>query len=361
MRRNMQSGKLFQKISTFLLAAIMLIATVACGGKTNDSAPKAVRYNLSDGKDLVLETDLKNCETYQMYNGATRLDKRSEYSYDAASGKFTVLALTMIFLETDETYTFRIETEKGNRQFNVEVYSDSNRSMNTDKVVFDYAAPADIVKDADFGEESVDVIKVGTANYVDAQYYSYSKENKTLTIQKEFLSTLWGSHTLTVRLTNDEEYSFGFESNLLYKNDFSDPENLQPEITDYPAFWGTERVSERDGWGILEPKYDHLFVFGKHYWGLTGGVAFEAKTNYVMEFDVKPDPDSICKVLTIAVRRRDDGSDPRVGLILSGYALDFTNGCVGGKGFLKDKEFDESLATYTYDEATGVAQVKLTF
>ena len=238
--------------------------------------------------------------------------------------------------------------------------------MDTKDESFDYLNPAELVKEADFGETGIAEIRLGAKDYADPALYSYSKKDKTLTFSEELLKSLTGTTNILVRLENGKEFSFNLSSTMLAKADFENKEDNATLSGQYGIFWdaNVEQTEGKDGGyaGLIHPEYDHLFVFGQHYWGTMGAVAFEKGESYTVEFDVKPDESSTEKTMKIYLRKAFDSYDPRCGIDPAGdgddvqqdYTLDFSDGSCKGDG-------SEDFVEYTYDEKTGYTHVKISF
>ena len=357
----MKPGKTWKLVLiTFVMACLFL---AGCGGSTEPKIKKAPEtYDFDSGEDYAFTADLKGYEEYTLYIGDTRLDK-TEYTYE--DGKFVISAYSLMYLELGKTYDFKLETEGGSSTFKVEMISSSNLSMNTEDVTFDYSNPEDLVLQADFGKQKIADIRLGAKNYADPELYEYSDKDKTLTLKKEMLMTLAGETNILVRLENGKEFSFNLKSTVLAKADFEDPEEIAIWKGNYGMFWDCEIAqAEEDGnhIGKVTPQYDHLFVFGNHYWGEMGNVSFEKGEAYHVEFDVKADEASAVKQMTIYLRKAFESYDPRCGIDPSGegddvqksYTLDFSKGGCTGNG-------TEDFVTYTYDEKTGWTHVIVEF
>ena len=348
---------------------VLVLGCLILAGCADSTAPKIKNapkeYDFDSGKDYVFTADLKGYKECTLYIGETRLDK-TEYTYDENKETFTVSAYSLMYLELGKSYEFKLETEGGSATFNVKMVSASNLSMDTGDVVFDHSKPEDLVLKADFGEQKIENIRLGSKNYADPKQYSYSEKDKTLTLKKDLLMTLAGETNILVRLENGKEFSFNLKSTMLAYADFEDAENNAVLTNNYGMFWGTtiEQADGKDGnhVGRIHPEYDHLFVFGNHYWGAMGNVTFEKGKSYTVEFDVKPEETSSAKSMTIYLRKAFESYDPRCGIDPAGegddvqkyFTLDFGSGSVKGEG---DKDF----VTYTYDEKTGYAHVKIEF
>ena len=361
-----------------LIAAAVLafgaFAFVACdqggdsgGGKNSPTVSEnAATYDVFTGGDYTFKADLKGAEDFTLWMDGSRLGS-SQYSYEG--GTFTVFAIVMEYLEPDTTSVFRLVTEGGEVEFNVSIVSTSTITMDTDDVVFDYENPVDVVKEANFGEETVDVVRIGSTDYVDEQYYDYSFDEASgkgaFTLKKEFLSTIADSADILVRLTNGDEFLFTVTTNLMLDLDFSDPDNLNPARGSgsfKPVFWGAKVTQSQDEekWGVVNPQQDHTFVFGTHFWGTMGTVQFKRGHAYELTFDIASPEESIFRSLTIALRQNND-QDPRGAEIMNdaeehpmSFTLDFTNGYTsyGNTGFVVED---------SYDEQTGVAHITVKF
>lgn len=359
--------------TTKFLAGILAIAVLGClllagCGDTGTnpkikSAPET--YDFDSGTDYTFTADLKGYTDYTLTIGDTRLDK-TEYTVDEATGAFAVSAYSLMYLELDETYVFKLDTGGGSANFSVKMISGSNLSMDTADASFDYSNPTDLVKSADFGGQAIADVRLGAKDYADPDMYAYSDADKTLTFKKELLMTLSGETNMLVRLENGKEFAFILKSTLLATATFDDAEQNAVLTNNYGMFWGAEieQVEEDDGKlvGKVSPAYDHLFVFGNHYWGVMGTVAFEKGASYTVEFDVKPEATSTVKSLTIYLRKAFESYDPRCGLDPDGegddvqkyYTLDFSSGTCEGEGA-------DDFVSFTYDETTGYAHVTIEF
>ncbi len=358
-----------RRLLSLLLVAMLSLSLLlsGCGGSKTEPTIKdaPAEYDFDSNSDYVFKVDLKDYTDYALYIDGTRLDKVAEYSCNTDTGEFTVSAYSLIFFEVGQTCEFKVETGGGSVTFPVKMVSGSNLSMDTKDVQFDFKNPADVVISADLGDSKIEEIRVGNKDYATEDQYEYSEKEKTLTLKKELLQTLTGTTSLLVRLDNGKEMSIDVVSTLLAGATFEKAENNALLTNTYGMFWGADVQQKTDAngnnLGMVRPEYDHLFVFGDHYWGVMGGVKLEKGTEYTMEFDVRPDESSTVKEFTIYLRKAFDTHDPRCGLDPSGegddvqkyYTLDFTNGCEG-KG---TKDF----VTYTYDESTGMTHVVVKF
>ncbi len=324
----------------------------------------AATYDVNEGGDYTFDVDLKGETELTLWMDGSRLGS-SEYA--EADGEVTVYEIVMIYLDPDTTSEFRVETPGGETSFSVSIITTSQITMNTEDVIFDFENPTDIVKDANFERETIDVVRVGVSDYVDKQYYSYEEDaegNGKFTLKKEFLSTITDNADILVRLTSGDEFGFNVKTNLLLYHDFSDAGNLNPAKgagDAKPVFWGATvtQSADEEKWGLVNPDYDHLFVFGNHYWGTMGTVTFREGGSYELTFDVRSPETSAYRIMTIALRKSDT-SDPRTAEIMKDengyemkYVLDFTN-CFSAAG-------NTGFASSVYDEKTKTAQVTVHF
>lgn len=362
----MKIGNLCKSITVLILLCAML---AGCGGQaqnpdTSSSATggnnsNVLEYDLDSGEDLVLEVEAGSDCTVHI--GDTRLDKTE---FTVGEKDVRISSYSLMFLDLGETYTIKVQSSTGTKEFQVKMISTSAVSMDEETVVFDYEHPADVVKSADFGDQTITEIRVGARKYADKSLYSYDRAAKTLTLKKELLMSVTGETNLLVRLSGGKEFSFTVNSTLCAKADFEDAEENALLSGLNGMFWDTNIETVIDNGSVvgkLVPQYDHLFVFGDHYWGTFGNVAFEKGGSYQMEFDVKVGETSTAKTLNLYIRKAFDSYDPRCGIDPNGegddvqkyYTLDFSgNGCTG------EGNMD---VTYTYNEATGYAHVTIRF
>ncbi len=351
----------------FWLMACICFCLIGCGDSgTNPSVKKApAEYDFDSGEDYTFKMDLKGYTDYSVYIGDTRLDK-TEYTCDEESGEFRISSYSLMYLTLDETYEFKVQTGGGSAAFSVKMVSKSNLSMDTQDVDFDYADPKEIVINADFGDQAIADIRLGAKDYADADSYTYSEKDKTLTFSVDLLKSLSGTTNVLVRLENGKEFSFNINSTLLALADFENEDDNTLLTGQYGMFWGASITQSDDGKdgkaGLVKPEYDHLFVFGGHYWGTMGGVAFEKGESYQVEFDVKPEASSTEKTLDLYMRKAFDSYDPRCGIDPAGdgddvqkyYTLDLSGGDCKGDG-------SADFVEYEYDAKTGYTHVTVTF
>lgn len=362
----MKKGNLLKSITVLILLCTML---AGCGGQaqnpdTSSSATggnnsNVLEYDLDSGEDLVLEVEAGSDCTVHI--GDTRLDKTE---FTVKENNIRISAYCLMFLDLGETYTVKVQSSAGTTEFQVKIISTSTLYLDETPVTFDYEQPADVVKSADFGDQTITEIRMGARKYADKSLYSYDSAAKTLTLKKELLMSISGETNLLVRLSGGKEFSFTVNSTLCAKADFEDAEENALLSGQYGMFWDAtvEAVADNGSFvGKIIPQYDHLFVFGDHYWGTCGDVAFEKGASYQVEFDVKVGETSTAKTLKLYIRKAFDSFDPRCGIDPNGegddvqkyYTLDFSgNGCTG------EGNMD---VTYTYNEATGYTHVTIRF
>ena len=362
----MKIGNLCKSITVLILLCAML---AGCGGQTqnpDDSSSTAgnqngnvLEYDLDSGEDLVLEVEAGSDCTVHI--GDTRLDKTE---FTVGEKDVRISSYSLMFLDLGETYTIKVQSSTGTKEFQVKIISTSTLYLDETPVAFDYEQPADVVKSADFGDQTITEIRMGARKYADKSLYSYDSAAKTLTLKKELLMSISGETNLLVRLSGGKEFSFTVNSTLCAKADFEDAEENALLSGQYGMFWDAtvEAVADNGSFvGKIIPQYDHLFVFGDHYWGTCGDVAFEKGASYQVEFDVKVGETSTAKTLKLYIRKAFDSFDPRCGIDPNGegddvqkyYTLDFSgNGCTG------EGNMD---VTYTYNEATGYTHVTIRF
>lgn len=348
------------KILRITLAMLLVCVLLAGCGKTEAGV---LEYDLDSGADFVLEANVGSSDECKVFVGENRLDKTE---YTVGDGQIAISAYSMMFLELNETYTVKIETGSKTQEFQVKLVSTSNVSMDESTVNFNYEAPADVVKSADFGDQTISEIRLGNRTYADTSLYAYDSAAKTLTFNKELLAGLPGNTNILVRLSGGKEFSFQLCNTLLAKVDFEDSEENAALTGSQGVFAGAKLEAVEDGTGNtvgkLVPLYDHIFCYGDHYWGTYGGVVFEKDMTYRVEFDVKPDEASTEKVLKLYLRKAFDSYDPRCGMEPNGegddvqkYAyLDFSSGNCTTEGNMTGM-------TCTYDEATGYTHVVIEF
>lgn len=354
----MRKARLLRVVSVLLLLCTLL---AACSGSPNTEQPEILQYDLDSGEELVLPvTAGADCV---VYIGNTRLDK-TEYTVNEK--EIHISAYSLMFLNVNTTYTVKVETASEVKEFQVQIISSSTVSMDEADVTFDYANPTDLVKTADFGDQTVSEIRLGARKYADKSLYHYDSTGKTLTFKKELLMGLTGETKVLIRLSGGKEFSFTVSSSLVANADFEEPDEVALLTGNYGMFWDAkiETIKGENGSmiGKVVPQYDHLFVFGDHYWSTIGGVAFEKGASYQLEFDIKPDAASTEKTLKLYLRKAFDSYDPRCGIEPDGegddvqkyYVLDMSGtGCTGEGNFTD--------ITYVYDETTGYTHVTVRF
>lgn len=354
--------KKFIHVVAVLLCLILLFCGCGTGGGSQSQEDGVLEYDLDSGEDLRLSVSLDLSNGCTVYMGDTKLDK-TEFSADGST--LCISSYSLLFLEQGQTYSVRVEADNKNQQFQVKMISASNFSFDDADVCFSYEAPEDVVKAADFGTQTVENIRLGARAYADPSLYSYDAQAKTLTLKKEMLMNLPGETNILVRLSGGKEFSFNLTNTLLAYTDFENPEEIALLTGNYGMFWDAtiDQVQQAGGTNVgkVTPQYDHLFVFGDHYWGDMGSVAFEKGCTYQVEFDVKPDDASTEHSLTLYLRKAFESYDPRCGIDPDGegddvqkYAtVDFTNGVATVDGNMDIQ--------CTYNETTGFTHVTVVF
>ena len=202
------------KILRIALAMLLVCALLAGCGKTETGV---LEYDLDSGADFVLEANVGSGDDCKVFVGENRLDKTE---YTVGDGQIAISAYSMMFLELNETYTVKVEAGSKTQEFQVTLVSTSNVSMDESTVNFNYEAQADVVKSADFGEQTISEIRLGNRTYADTSLYTYDAAAKTLTFSKELLASLPGNTNILVRLSGGKEFSVQLCNTLLAKADF---------------------------------------------------------------------------------------------------------------------------------------------
>ena len=361
-----------KKTIALILSVVLSVSLLlsGCGGdpsNTTDPAGNAaasgtLEYNLDSGEDFTIQVSLGGATECVVFLGDTKLDK-TEFTVGADS--VTISSYSLMFLEVNQTYPIKIEAGGKAQEFSVKIISTSNLSLDDSAVSFDFKNPQDIVKSADFGDQTIENIRLGAKDYADPAMYSYDGSSKTLTLKKEMIMALPGTTNIMIRLSSGKEFAFDVTNTLLAAADF-EAEGVAGTLTaQHGIFWGSELEIQDDGTGNhigkLNPEYDHLFAFGDHYWGNIGGVEFEQGATYKVEFDIKPAEESTVKYVNLYLRKAFESYDPRCGIDPSGEGddvqkyckLDFADGTCKTDGNMD--------VTCTYNEATGFTHITVTF
>lgn len=357
-----------KKKIAWILSVILSVSLLfsGCGGNGQETTAPAettgantgLEYNLDSGEDFVLQVSLGGATECAIFLGDTKLDKTE---FTVGTDSVTISSYSMMFLEVNQTYTVKVDVGGNVQEFSVKIISTSNLSLDDSAVSFDFKNPQDIVKSADFGDQTIENIRLGARDYADAAMYSYDGNAKTLTLKKEMIMALPGTTNIMVRLSGGKEFAFDVTSTLLAAADF-EAEGIAGVLTaQHGIFWGTDLEIQNDGTGKLNPDYDHLFAFGDHYWGNIGGVEFEQGATYKVEFDIKPAEESTVKYVNLYLRKAFESYDPRCGIDPSGEGddvqkyckLDFADGTCKTDGNMD--------VTCTYNDATGFTHVTVTF
>lgn len=328
----------------------------------NGASAGTLEYNLDSGEDFTIQVSLGGAADCSVFLGDTKLDK-TEFS--VGTDTITISSYSLMFLEVNQTYTVKIEAGGGVQEVPVKIISTSNVSLDDSEVAFDFKNPQDIVKSADFGDQTIENIRLGAKDYADPSMYSYDGNAKTLTFQKDLLMNLPGTTNIMIRLSGGKEFAFNVTNTLMAAADFETEGVAGVLSAQHGIFWGSDIEIQDDGTGNyigkMNPEYNHLFVFGNHYWGDMGGVEFKQGATYKVEFDIKPAEESTVKYVNLYLRKAFESYDPRCGLEPSGEGddvqkyctLDFSSGTCTTDGNMD--------VTCTYDEATGFTHVTVVF
>lgn len=184
-------------VSVSALLMLCMFAFTACGndkggdktgtggGTTPTFSENAATYDVHTGGDYTFKVNLQGGTLDALWIGNDKLTK-NDYEYNAETGVITVEEITMLLLDLDQTYTFKFVTDKGEETFTVKIITTSNITMNTDAVAFDYNAPADIVKDAEFEDDTISSVIVGTADAVPSRCILITERKRKLRLRRNF-------------------------------------------------------------------------------------------------------------------------------------------------------------------------------
>ena len=159
-------------------------------------------------------------------------------------------------------------------------------------------------------------------------------------------------------LVADQDYDNGvtFENyqsiETVFENDFS--EIVDKGVTEAwhkSSFYGSTAVLE-DGYGRVTSS-EHIFVFGKHAWGLYGGVSFDLDSCYQVSFDLKLGDEDAQRQFVLLVTT--ENGDPRYGTVNQTLILNFAD----FKNFVTENTND--FASVTYSAETQTAHITVLF
>ena len=203
-----------KKTIALILSVVLSVSLLlsGCGGdpsNTTDPAGNAaasgtLEYNLDSGEDFTIQVSLGGATECVVFLGDTKLDK-TEFTVGADS--VTISSYSLMFLEVNQTYPIKIEAGGKAQEFSVKIISTSNLSLDDAAVGFDFKNPQDIVKSADFGDQTIENIRLGAKDYADPAMYSYDGSAKTLTLKKEMIMALPGTTNIMIRLSSGKEFA----------------------------------------------------------------------------------------------------------------------------------------------------------
>ena len=135
---------------------------------------------------------------------------------------------------------------------------------------------------------------------------------------------------------------------VLFENDYSESVDKDAARTGY---WGSTAALE-NGWLRLTST-EHVFVFGRHAWGIFGGADMAKSTEYKVSFDLKLGTEDANKTFNLYVMS--ENGDPRFGTAVKTLTLNFAD--VANLVMENTNDF----ASVTYKAETGIAHIEVVF
>ena len=135
---------------------------------------------------------------------------------------------------------------------------------------------------------------------------------------------------------------------VLFENDYAESVDKDAARTGY---WGSTAALE-NGWLRLT-SIEHVFVFGRHAWGIFGGADMAKSTEYKVSFDLKLGADDANKTFHLYVMAEKSGADPRWGDAYKTLTLNFAD-----PNNLVTVNTDD-FASVTYNAQTGIAHIEV--
>ena len=173
---------------------------------------------------------------------------------------------------------------------------------------------------------------------------------------KNLLQAMYGYHLAAEEFTGVAgDYDNGIDLStyanrlVLMENDFSE---VTEKGTGKNGFYGSTATLE-EGWARVTSS-EHIFTFGRHLWGIYGGVDMAKNIQYKMSFDLKLGDDSANPIFNLYVME-DAGNDPRFGNVVNTLKLNFAD----NERMVVTNTND--FAGVTYDHETGVAHIEAVF
>ena len=137
---------------------------------------------------------------------------------------------------------------------------------------------------------------------------------------------------------------------VLFENDYAESVDKDAARTGY---WGSTAALE-NGWLRLTST-EHVFVFGRHAWGIFGGADMAKSTEHKVSFDLKLGADDANKTFHLYVMAEKSGADPRWGDAYKTLTLNFAD-----PNNLVTVNTDD-FASVTYNAQTGIAHIEVIF
>jgi hypothetical protein len=263
----------------------------------------AAQFDLDSSGNYTFKLDLKGATTFQLKIGDTALVSE-DYIHDKTAKTVSILKITLQSFELGE-YEVVITTDGGTAAFGLELIRATEVTFDDDAVAVNTLALADIVKDANFGDLTVQTVRfsndiIGNKT-IDSSYYNYNAETRKFTLKKEYLYKMYDVHwqessEISITLSNNRVVEFPIRTNLDYYNDYETRVELEQPILFNTGLTDTARLVDGwDGKALSVAGNGGMIFIGSEKTATTGAqgpygdVRFSPGKNYRMSFEMKKD------------------------------------------------------------------------